>query len=248
MHFGLVSPLQKLSLRLSLIISALTMLLPGTVHADEDDWLRIYAVNVVKTPPFEKQFTGYGIYLGQGIFITAAHVVGNWPLITRPRVLVAGQDLPVHIIKKGSFEGIDLAFLSVEQDRLPVSLRLRRNPLCTEPLRIGEAVIDVIPEETKRLRIISPLLIPGEFRKKFKTLINTPQNSGSGIFDAARKCLLGIVSGKVSKRRYVMYNGKVRAIADGDAGYFVPAATIGYFIPPEFEFLKPQGPKNTMAP
>src|SRR6516225_7293453 len=34
-----------------------------------DDSLRIYAVNVVKTTPFEKPFTGYGIYLGKGAVI-----------------------------------------------------------------------------------------------------------------------------------------------------------------------------------
>jgi hypothetical protein len=38
---------------------------------DED--LRVYAVNVVKTPPLKKQSIGYGIYLGQGIVI-AVHM------------------------------------------------------------------------------------------------------------------------------------------------------------------------------
>ena len=46
-----------------------------------DDNLKIYAVNVVKTPPFEKQFNGDGIYLGKGLVITAAHVVGHYPLL-----------------------------------------------------------------------------------------------------------------------------------------------------------------------
>jgi hypothetical protein len=36
---------------------------------DED--LRIYAVNVVKTPPLWHRIIEYGIYLGQGIVITA---------------------------------------------------------------------------------------------------------------------------------------------------------------------------------
>ena len=92
-----------------------------------DDSLRIYAVNIVKTPPFRNQFTGYGIYLGQGIIITAAHVVGHWTFFTRPRVLIAGQDLPAKVIKEGSFEQTDLALLSVEEAALPLSLRLRRS-------------------------------------------------------------------------------------------------------------------------
>jgi hypothetical protein len=48
-----------------------------------DDSLKIYAVNIVRTPPFEKQVTGDGIYLGGGLVITAAHVVGRWPLRIR---------------------------------------------------------------------------------------------------------------------------------------------------------------------
>jgi hypothetical protein len=152
--------------------------------------------------------------------------VGHWPNITHPRVLIAGQDIPAHIIKQGSFEEIDLALLSIDQNRLPVSLLLRRNPLCTQSSRVGEEVIDVIPEETTRAQIISPFLIPVELRKKFRTLITNPQRSGSGIFDAKRKCLVGIMSAKVSKRRYVISHGHLMTTADGYAGYFVPAATI----------------------
>src|ERR1700683_5232994 len=106
------------------LATAIACLLPKSVPAQStNDDLRIYAVNVVKTPPFEKQITGYGIYLGQGMVITAAHVVGHWPLFTRPRVLIAGQDLPAKVVKNGSFETTDLALLSVGQDALPMSLR-----------------------------------------------------------------------------------------------------------------------------
>ena len=229
------------------IVLALKLTIPSIAQSN-DDSLRVYAVNVVKTPPFQRQFTGYGIYLGQGVVITAAHVVGHWPSITQPRVLIAGQDLPAHIIKQGSYETIDLALLSVDQNRLPVSLLLRRNPLCTGPLRVGEEVVDVIPQGTARAQIISPVVIPAEFRKRFRTLITAPQNSGSGIFDANSKCLLGIMSAKVSKRRYVVSNGRLMTIADGYAGYFVSAATIAYFIPPGFQFLvsQPSGFKLTI--
>ena len=51
--------------------------------------------------------------------LTAAHVVGHWPAFTDPRVLVAGQDLPAKVIKEGSFHTVDLALLSVNEDRLP---------------------------------------------------------------------------------------------------------------------------------
>src|SRR5262249_11618253 len=188
---------QQALLSLSIIIVAVLMSVQVRAEAC-DDALRMYAVNVVKTPPFAKQFTGYGIYLGQGRVITAAHVVGHWPLFTHPRVLIAGQDLPAKVIKKGSFEEIDVALLSIDEAALPVSLRLRRNPLCKQPPRIGMEVVNVVPERTSRARILSSHVIVPEFRSKYDSVIDTVEPSGSGLFDAERKCLLGIISGKLS--------------------------------------------------
>jgi hypothetical protein len=201
-----------------------------------DDALRVYAVNVVKTPPFEKQFTGYGIYLGRGIVITAAHVVGHWPFLTHPRVLVAGQDLSAEVIKEGSYPRIDLALLAVDATRLPVSLRLRRNPICTHTPSVGMEVIDVTPERTSRSRVISPLFIERQLRRRFDTLIDTAQSSGSGVFDAQRKCLLGIISAKVPKYRIQTINGHIVGVPSGYAGYFVSAAKILKFLPPNLHF------------
>jgi hypothetical protein len=201
-----------------------------------DDSLRIYAVNVVKTPPFQKQFTGDGVYLGQGLVVTAAHVVGHWPFFTHPRVLIAGQYLPAKVVKEGSFEQTDLALLSVDQDRLPVSLRLRRNPLCKDAPTVGMEVIDVVPDETTRSRTISPLLIAPALQRRFGTLISNPEESGSGLFDAARKCLLGIMSAKVEKYDYHQRSRSVIGKTSDFAGYFVPASEIADFIPPDFRF------------
>jgi hypothetical protein len=207
-------------------------LLTVSVRAQStDDDLRIYAVNVVKTPPFEKQFTGYGIYLGQGIVITAAHVVGHWPFFTHPRVLIAGQDLPAKVIKEGSFETTDLALLSVDETKLPIRLRLRRNPLCIGSPSVGTEVVDVLPEGTIRARIISPLSIIPQLRQRFDALIDSPKDSGSGLFDLERKCLLGIISGMVQKFHYQLENVRIRGYMDGYAGFYVSAAKIAKFIP-----------------
>ena len=226
----------RLARRLGLIIVAMINI-PTPLHAQADDEaLRIYAVNVVKTPPFQKPFTGYGVYLGQGLVLTAAHVVGRWPLFTRPRVLVAGQDLPVTIIKQGSFETTDLALLSVDAERLPVSLRLRRNPICKIPPRVGMEVVDVEPQVTTRAHIISPFLILPSLQHRFDSLIDSPKGSGSAIFDPERKCLLGIVSAKVEKYAYGMWKGRVVWAPSGYAGYFVSAAKITNFLPQDMRF------------
>jgi hypothetical protein len=202
------------------------------VHAQSaDDDLRVYAVNIVKTRPFAKQFTGYGIYLGQGIVITAAHVVGRWPFFTHPRVLMAGQDLPAKIIKMGSFDDTDLAVLSVDESTLPISLQLRRNPLCKDPPRTGMQVIDVVPERTTRARVISPLAIPSQFRERFNTLIDDAEVSGSGLFDAERLCLLGIMSAKIQAQQTQTRNSSTEGSVSAFAGYFVSAEKIASFIP-----------------
>jgi hypothetical protein len=216
------------------IITALMGFTSSSVWAQSsDDDFKIYAVNVAKTPPFQMQFTGDGIYLGKGIVLTAAHVVGHWPLFTHPRVLVAGEDLDATIIKEGSFETIDLALLSVDETKLPVSLRLRRNPLCRNPPTIGAEVVNVTPKTTTRARIISPMSIAPQLRKRFSSLVDSEESSGSGLFDPQRRCLIGIMSGKMQKYRSVLVGGAVRLIVDGYAGYFVSATKIASFIPPE---------------
>jgi len=175
---------------------------------------------------------GYGIYLGKGLFITAAHVAGHtW--FTRPKVAIAGTEYPTKVVKAGDFETIDLTLLSVDETRLPSRLALRRNPLCAQPPWPGEPVITVVPEGTARSWIMSPQPLPLSARK-FDTVISDVAqtgNSGSGVFDAEKKCLLGIMSRKISDYRTDRSTGK-RELYD-IAKYFVPASVIGQFIPAE---------------
>jgi len=189
-----------------------------------DDSLRIYAVNVVHTVPFKDPFIGNGIYLGNGLVLTAAHVVGRWPSYTNPRVLIGGQDLPARVSKEWAPGQVDLMFLSVDQTRLPVSLQLRQNPLCRGPLQVGMNVIVVYPERTVRSQTISPLLIAPEYRSKYSTLITEPEGSGSGVFNAEQKCFMGIMSAKIVKYTYQGERGRVTSRANGFAGYFVPVS------------------------
>lgn len=210
--------------------------LPSAPNVDDDD-LRIYAVNVVKKAPLKAQFTGFGIYLGAGKVLTAAHVVGNYPSITQPHVLVAGLDLPAEIVKQGSVETTDLAILSIDETQLPVSLRLRRNPVCkAQPLQRTPVVV-VYPERTVRTQVISPLLIAPKYRARLPTLIAEEEGSGAGVFQADRHCLLGIISQKVAKFIYGQFGGHVVAKPNGFAGYYVGVAAIRAFIPAELHDL-----------
>jgi len=199
--------------------------------AGADNSLLVYAVNIHQTP-MQSWGPGYGIYLGKGLFITAAHVAGHtW--LTRPKVAIAGTEYATTVVKAGDFETIDVTLLSVDEKQLPLRLALRRNPLCGRPPWPGEAVITVVPEGTARSRILSPQRLPASTRR-FDTVIAdvaSTGNSGSGVFDAEKKCLLGIMSRKISEYRAVKGTGK-RELHD-IAKYFVPASAISQFIPIE---------------
>lgn len=204
-------------------ITAQAVLAPSNKDNPDDD-LRLYAVNVIHTPlPFRNPFIGYGVYLGQGAVLTAAHVVGRLPFITHPRVLISGMDLPAKVVKEGSTATVDLALLSVDQSLLPYSLRLRRNLICNMPLQVGTDVIVVYPQRTVRSKIISPLQVDLAGYPQFNTLINEAEGSGSGVFDSQRKCLLGIISRRVEKK--APEAGRINF-----AGYFVSANAIIKFI------------------
>jgi len=209
-----------------IIIAAAYVFVPA--HSQNaDDALRVYAVKVVRTSQSKEPLFSSGICLGQGVVITAAHVVGP-----NLRVLLAGQDIPADVIKRSS--EMDLALLSVDQTYLPVSLLLRRNPLCQEPPKAAEVIVVVTPGTTARSRIIS--------RGGFNTFVDlsTPGDSGSGVFDAQKRCLLGILISKISDFYYRMENGRmIRDLGKGSidvAKHFVPASEIVDFIPPELRF------------
>ena len=94
---------------------AATVLAPlGCAHAqDTDNSLRLYAVHIIRHPP--EPWTGYGVYLGKGLVITAAHVVG-WASRTNPSVRIAGLELPAQAIKEGSLHwGVDLTLLAIDE-------------------------------------------------------------------------------------------------------------------------------------
>ena len=109
-------------------------------------------------------------------------------------------------------------------------------PLCDNKPWPGEPVIVAIPEGTARSHIMLPSLLPAQFQKRFSTVIRdvaTTGNSGSGVFDAGQKCLLGIISLKIYQ---TPSSGAPQSEQKDIAKYFVPASTIRAFIPAEYRF------------
>jgi hypothetical protein len=170
--------------------------------------------------------SGSGVYLKSRLVITAAHLTA---LDANMSARIAGVVLPAKVLKQGSPEDVDLSLLLVDQEKLPPSMKLPRMQLCEAPPWPGDPVIVVDAGRASRSHIVSPQVLPFTLRSKFSTLIGdvaTTGNSGSGVFDPNRKCLVGIMSGKFTSH-----------MPEGDrdtAKYFVPAAAIREFLPAEF--------------
>ena len=192
--------------------------------------LRAVAVHVLQDPP--QPWTGYGIYLQDGLVITAAHVVGA-AARAKPSIRIADQLLPARVLKESPFEKDDLTLLGFEAGSLPVSLRLRRTPLCQDDPIVDEPVLVAIPEETASSHIMSPNRLPPRYQVRFASVIAdvaTTGNSGSGVFRAGRRCLLGIMSRKIQVRP-----SRDRLSEPKDlAKYFVPASVIRAFLPGDY--------------
>jgi hypothetical protein len=201
----------------------------------DDAGLRTFAVHINRTPP--QSWPGYGIYLGNGFVLTASHVAGNFAQ-TNPHVVIAGQDLPASLVKEGTLDTVDLTLMSVDATKLPVRLRMSRMPLCEKAPFAGEAVVVAIPEGTARSHVLSPNAVPPHLRGRFDTVIGdvaTTGNTGSGVFDAWKQCLLGIISRKISVTRHLAEPAASSQTLD-IAKYFVPVGDIEMFLPKDVSF------------
>lgn len=209
---------QLLTLCLVVILSGLAMKHALANEADTPGpWI------VVAKIMLNERSSATGVYLKPGLVITAAHLTSNW---TDVSVRIAGVALPATVVKQGEFEDVDLALFSVDEQKLPASVLRIDASLCQAPPWPGDPVIVVDQAGATRSHIISPRVLPfASWRIKFQTLIGdvaSTGDSGSGVFDPNRKCLLGIMSRKFA--------------TDGKdiAKYFVPAREIRDFLPVEF--------------
>jgi hypothetical protein len=198
----------------------------------DDRALQLFAVNVLSSPQQARPGL-YGIYLGNGLVITAAHVAGHAGS-ANPIVLVAGRSLEAKFVKEGDFETVDLTLLSIDARLLPPNLGLRMMPICSQPPLVGQKVVVATPQAIAHSRIMSPHLLPADVSERFNTVIPdvaTTGNSGSGVFDAVEQCLMGVMSRKIqtTTTTSTMRGAPQKSVRD-IAKYFVPAAQIQEFI------------------
>jgi trypsin-like peptidase len=166
-----------------------------------------------------EQESATAIYLKPGLVVTAAHLTPGWTADLS--VHIDGTALPANLVKQGEFDEVDLSLFSIDDQKLPERVARIQTSLCQAPPWPGDPVIVVDHAGATRSHIVAPQILPLGFRTKFRTLIRdvaSTGNSGSGVFDPIRKCLLGIMS-----RKFVVGGKDV-------AKYFVPASEILEFL------------------
>jgi Trypsin-like peptidase domain len=206
------------------ICLVLTLLAPvasegGDREENSNDW--IVSARVLRNG----ERSGSGIYLRSGLVITAAHLTA---IDANMRVRLLGVAMPAKVLKQGSTQDVDLSLLSIDEEKLPAGIKPPEIQLCEAPPWPGDPVIVVDAGRITRSRIVSPQVLPYPLRNKFSTLIGDVAgtgNSGSGVFEPNRKCLLGIMAKKFTSHT---------TRGDKDiAKYFVPAVAIRDFMSAE---------------
>jgi hypothetical protein len=189
----------------------------GAQAETTDDYsLKPYVVQMVSGAA--RKVGGSGVYLGRGFVLTASHVGGQG-------VRIGDFDYSARTVKVGTFQTIDLRLLFIAEEKLPDSVRALHMPLCEMPPQPDEPVMLAAPQSITRSRIESPSLLPPNMTKYWPMIsdVETSGKSGSGVFDAENKCLLGILSALISGNN----NNPPKAIGT----YFVPASIIRSFVP-----------------
>jgi hypothetical protein len=226
----------RLAILLCLGLIAAAALTGPAGSQDAAESLRLYATHIFRPP--RPSWTGYGVYLGNRYVITAAHVAGL-SLWSEVQVELAGKVLAAKVLKRGQFHNVDLTLLSVDEEQLPVSLRLRRMTVCKNSPWPGEEVVVATPEGIARSHVIWPSSLPVGIAAKFQTALTdvaATGNSGSGVFDEHIKCLLGIVSGVIRQNEVRQENGNAIKGTRDVAKYFVPSTAISDFIVSDVHF------------
>jgi S1-C subfamily serine protease len=183
-------------------------------------------------------WSGFAVYLGDGKILTAEHVIGE-PPNPPPYAEIAGRTLPTAVVRRGRFADVDLAELSVDINSLPASIRaLPPLPICPADPVVGIPVLVIIPNQIAISHIVSsevlpPWLFSPSLIAQFPTLIgdvNTTGNSGSGVFDPALGCLLGIMSRKITLTHTDFVDGVPVKHVQPLAKYFVGPMVIRHFL------------------
>ena len=140
---------------------------------------------------------GSGIYLGEGLVLTAAHVVSSNPTNHQTTVVIDRLRIPGTVVENGETQKLDLALIKIDASGLPARRRTQSpvsicssNPGPNQPVVVASMGI-----VTQASTISSP--ITSDFQTGTWTdMLSTGYhqgNSGGGVFNSQQGCLWGII-------------------------------------------------------
>lgn len=180
-------------------IAAAFFLLPAAGTANADPKPADVGLQVEKPAGDGKLFSqGSGVLIGEGLVLTAAHVIAVNPQDPKVTVFIDNQRIPGTVAFSGQNEHLDLALIKVDPRALPPARRdldavniCPRNPGPSQPFTV--AWMGKTTEEKTLLRADPPK--DGD-QGPMSTMLAAghPKGaSGGGIFDTGNGCLAGIM-------------------------------------------------------
>ncbi len=205
--------------RLALLLSLLA--LPAAAEPPDAALVGALGVQIEKPAGDGVHFSqGSGVYLGDGLVLTAAHVITVNPADTSATVVMDGWRNDAKLVATGQ-PSLDLALLRVT----PESISLQRRALkpveaCAAGTVPNQPVVVTSLGTVSLSKTVGTQIKSNSLNGDWSNILATGYGhgaSGGGLFDAQKGCLAGIIIIEAT-------GGAI------ELTQFVPAAQIGMFL------------------
>ena len=168
---------------------------------------------------------GSGVFLGDGLVLTAAHVISADPSNHKATVVLDRMPIVGTVVENGQTQNLDLALIKIDTQGLSAKRRTQAPiPVCPGNPGPNQAVtVASMGIVTQATTISTPITSDGQ-SGTWTNLLSTgyhPGNSGGGVFNPQTSCLWGIINLELSGT----VDGKVL-----DLTAFVPASKVAGFL------------------
>lgn len=181
--------------RLAILLGLLA--LPAAAEPPEAAMVGALGVQIEKPAGDGVHFSqGSGVYLGDGLVLTAAHVITVNPADTTATVVMDGWRNEATLVASGQ-PGLDLALLRIAPDSLSLQRRaLKPLEACAAGTVPNQPVVVASLGNISLSKTVGAPIRSNSLNGDWSTILATGYGhgaSGGGIFDAQKGCLAGII-------------------------------------------------------